>query len=214
MPATNAAGMAAAQQRHHRRDEQHHDNGEGLRVRIALLQQRDDEIGPGRTAERGGEDELAPPHAGGLLLVARVEKSDRQRIAGCDRAGDEGDPGGERAGVHPGQRRRADAERDNPEHGGRAAVDLGEKTHHRARVARNRVGLGKRPPRLSELDGHLAPARCGFGVGATTASAQIRTDFPHKPPDAHALTRVNHAAQMINDLLTRSRAIERLLRII
>ena len=41
------------QKRHHRRDEQHHDNGERLRVGVARLEKRDDEVCPGRTAERG-----------------------------------------------------------------------------------------------------------------------------------------------------------------
>ncbi len=66
------------QQRHHRRDEQHDQNGEGLCVRLARTQKRDDQIGPGRAAKGGREHELAPPRPGVLLGVDAVEESDRQ----------------------------------------------------------------------------------------------------------------------------------------
>ena len=157
------------QKRHHGRDQEHHDNGERVRVRVARLEQRDDEIGPGRAAERGGQHELAPPRAGGLLLFAAVEKRDRQRIADRDRAGDQRNPGRQRSGVDPRQRGRADAERDDPEHRRGAAVDLGEQPHHRRRMTRDRIRLGERPPRFAKPDGHLAPARGRVGVAFVPA---------------------------------------------
>ena len=51
-------------------------------------------------------------------------------------------------------------------------------------MTRDRVGLGEGSPRLSELDGHLAPARGGFGIGldAAPAPAQIRPDITHSRP--------------------------------
>ena len=182
IPATNAAGMAAARSDITVETKQHHDDGERLRVRIARLEQCDDEIGPGRAAKRGGQHELASPRAGGLFLFAAVEKRDRQRIADRDRAGDEGDPGQQRTGVDPRQRGRADAERDDAEHRRGAAVDLGEQPHHRRRMARDRIGLGERPPRLPELDGHLAPARGRVGVASVPAPRQIGPDVTHNRP--------------------------------
>ena len=51
------------QKRHHGRDQQHHDNGERLRIRVARLEQRDDQIGPGRAAKRGGQARTCARHA-------------------------------------------------------------------------------------------------------------------------------------------------------
>src|SRR5208282_5911195 len=101
-----------------------------LRVWVARLEKRDDKVGPSRTAERSGEHEFAPPRSRGLFLVAAIEKRDRQRIADRDRAGDKACPGDQWASVDPRQRRRTDAERNNPKHGRGAAVDLSEQTHH------------------------------------------------------------------------------------
>jgi hypothetical protein len=178
-------GYRRRQQRHHSRDEQHHDDRESLRVRFARLEQHDDQIGPRRPAERGGKYELAPPDPRRLILIAAIQKGDRQRIPGQNRASDEGEPGRQRAGLDPGQRRCANAKRNNPEHRCGAAVDLREQAHHRARMAGNRVRLGQRPPRLSELDGHLAPARGGIGIGLDAApapAAQVCPDITHSRP--------------------------------
>ena len=174
------------QKRHHGRDEKHHDNGEGLRIRLARLEKRHDEIGPGRAAKAGREHEFAPPSASVLVGVDAVEERDRQSIDDQDRADDEGRPRRQRPGAEPRQRRPAHSQRDHAHHRRSAAVDFGEQPNHRGRMGGDRVGLGERLACLPEPDVHLAATRRRLGVALAPGSRHLRLDFTHDRPTRNA----------------------------